>query len=116
MKKVWLLIIIITLNVSILTGCSFFPFSNKAPAPGFWENDIFTSDFANLNLTLPEGFIIWSDEELSEMLKAGIADINKYGGYLSEEELKYTTIYDMAVSNPNGSAIFLIFERLANGV
>lgn len=82
---------------------------------GTVSGDVFTSEFAGLSFTLPEGWSFYSDEQLSEL--GGItADLleGEDGDALSEAMESGQVIYDFFASSPDGlSTVNVTVEDLS---
>jgi len=86
----------------------------KALTRGVWANSVFTNDFAGFKFTLPDGWVVASDEEIATLIGVSSEMMTARGAEVSSEMLEYTTIYDMLVSNPETNAnIILMYENLA---
>lgn len=78
---------------------------------GKWQDNIYTSDFFQLQFTLPEGWVHATDEEIAATMSLGkeiLADENKYMAELAD----LTTVYDMMANDvANGSSLVVMAEK-----
>lgn len=88
------------------------PEPEKQFSHGAWDGLTFTSEYAELTLTLPdETWTISTDEELAEMMDLGMESEDT--NLLEEAMLKLTNITDMMVQNSQtGANIILMYENL----
>ncbi len=131
LKKVSLVVAALFVMAAPLSGCG----RNKAPETaspsllpqteeptgegetsigrGSWDGDVFTSEFAHLSFTLPEGWTAVSEEELAGMM--GIAeDFLKEENKWILEAAKLQTIYDMIARDElTGNNVIIQYENLA---
>jgi len=87
-----------------------------SPTRGVWDGNVFTSTYLGLQLTLPEGWIVATDEEISEATGLGVA-LMEQGTVLADiwDMIESTTITDMmAHCQRTGSHISIAFERFAS--
>lgn len=79
---------------------------------GAWEDRTFTSDYAELTLTLPdESWVISTDEELAQIMDLGMEETDS--NLLEKAMMKLTNITDMMAQNPEtGANIILMYENL----
>lgn len=136
MKKIIALALLLTLALTI-TACSapeipMITHENEAPAEtealsetaapepvaktfsrGKWSGRTFTSDYAGLTFTLPDGgWKIYSDAELAEYMDVSL---DESGMSVSEQDLiQQSNIIDVIVEEPETvSSIMLVYENLA---
>lgn len=77
---------------------------------GVIESGVYTSDFAGMQFTLPQGWVFYDREELLAL--SGL-DENDDADALKKEILEKTTVYDMYAMNPStGSNIIIMFENI----
>lgn len=114
MKKIIATLLLLTLALT-LTACA--AISPAAPrktfARGTWDGNTYTSEFAELTLTLPEsGWTISTDEEIADQM--GISRDLLDSTELEEAIMEQTNITDMmAVDSTTGANIILMFVNLS---
>lgn len=114
MRK-FLTLLLAVLMVASLAACGNEPAANDAPKStdftrGVWTDNCYTNEFLNLKLTMPEGWVYASDEELAELM--GV--ITQNSSNLSEEFINAKVIFDMMAQDPaNGTSITLQVENMA---
>ena len=82
------------------------------PPRGTWDGDVYRSDYANITLTLPAGFIAASNEDLDMYMQMTREILEN-----SEEEpgvLEMLSIYDLNATNEEGSSISITYQDLAS--
>ena len=98
------------LILACLGGCG-----NSKIEMGQWEDNVFTNDWYDIKVTIPDGYQVLGTEEVEELLGAGQKVIVN-DGLVTEEEIKKTegnTIYDFYVFDANGtSSLALGYEKL----
>ena len=92
------------------------PESSQAPekqfSRGAWAGRTFTSDYAELTLTLPdENWVISTDEELAEIMNVSVDELG--GNPLEKAMIQLPNSTDMMVQHPEtGASIILMYENL----
>ncbi len=128
MKKIALMLSIL-MSVSVFAGCgSDNGDSDKKSASasqstskteferGTIENNVYTSDFANLKFTAPEGWEFANDEYIASMMGIGLDVIDKDDD-LTKAMLEQASIYDaMCMEESTGKNIIIMYENVAKEV
>lgn len=132
--KVLAILVMIVLSLAVLTGCgkkdentntentnventtnsgTTQPEQTKKEiSRGKWEDNVYTSEFAELKFTLPEGWTRSTDEEIAAMMQLGAAMLEDEGKY-NAEIAKLTSVYDMlAKSADQTSNIQVMMEKV----
>lgn len=127
--KVLAILVMLVLSLAVLTGCgkkeentntenttnagTTEPEQTKKEiSRGKWEDNVYTSDFAELKFTLPEGWTRSTDEEIAAMMQLGAAMLEDEGKY-NAEIAKLTSVYDMlAKSADQTSNIQVMMEKV----
>ena len=127
--KVLAILVMIVLSLAVLTGCGKkeentnsnvdntanvgTTETKKEIARGKWEDNVYTSEFAELKFTLPEGWTRSTDEEIAAMMQLGATMLEDEGKY-NAEIAKLTSVYDMlAKSADQTSNIQVMMEKVA---
>lgn len=75
------------------------------------ENNVYTSEFAGIKFTLPEGWVYSTDEQIANMMNVGVELLNENKDNLSKI-LEQTAIYDMVANDQtNGTSVMVMFEK-----
>ena len=110
--KIVAIIMMLVLSLTVLAGCGKTEENTAAGeqqetkkelSRGTWDGDVYTSEFAGLKFTLPEGWTRSTDEEIAEVMQLGeevLADEGKYNSELA----KLTTVYDMMAKSADQTA------------
>jgi hypothetical protein len=112
LKIFYTLIIVL---ISQLAGCQ--QTANNSIQTGTWSNDgqVFTNEWANLRVTLPEGYRSLSPEEIQKVVGFGEEIIVNTGG-LSKQSYdlsKKRTVYDFIITSEIGLPSFmLLYENI----
>lgn len=78
---------------------------------GKWEDDVYTSEFANIKFRLPVGWEYSSDEEIAEMMNIGVEALNDDQQAMSKLA-EQTSVYDMVANDPStGASVMVMFEK-----
>lgn len=119
--KVLAVAMMLVLSLTVLAGCgkkeengngdNTATQAKKEISKGKWEGNVYTSEFADLKFTLPEGWNRSTDEEIAEVMNLGKEVLEDEGLY-SSKITELTTVYDMMAKNPttNGS-IAIMMEK-----
>ncbi|MEL7604241.1 MAG: hypothetical protein AAGU77_13880 [Bacillota bacterium] len=103
----------------LLCGCSIFytAYDNALPdtlARGVIAQGVYTSDYAGLSFTAPEGWTFTTDEELADLMDMSADAMSDAGMEFSEDALKKQVLYDMQAKDPyTGANVLLLYENLA---
>jgi hypothetical protein len=103
----------------LLCGCSIFyaAYDNALPdnlTRGVIEDSVYSSAYAGLSFTAPEGWVYATDEELAKLMDLGADKLSEAGMEFSEEALNKQVIYDMQAKDPvTGANVLLLYENLA---
>jgi len=103
----------------LLCGCSaiYAAFDSMTPDPltrGTISGSAYSSTFAGITFTAPEGWVFASDEELAELMDMSTDALSDAGMEFSEDALKKQVLYDMQAKNPvSGANVLLLYENLA---
>ncbi len=90
------------------------PTTSVTAERGIWTDTVFHNEFSGMTFTLPEGWVVLSDEEIASTLAIGIEQMGKAGEAFTEEALTQNTLYDlMAVNGATRDNIVVMFENLA---
>lgn len=80
---------------------------------GLWEDGVYTSDFAGIRFTLPEGWLSASDEEIASLMGLGTELMVEGGQPITQELVELRTLTDMMASNPAiGTNVIITFENM----
>ncbi len=124
--KVVAIAMMLVLSLTVLAGCGKKEENNsdnkssnentttqekKEISKGKWDDNVYTSEFADLKFTLPEGWKRSTDEEIADVMNLGKEVLEDEGLYSSKIS-QLTTVYDMMAKNPstNGS-IAIMMEK-----
>jgi len=77
---------------------------------GKWENDVYSNNFLDLKISLPEGWTIATNEELAKMMNIGADIVASEDKYLAEVA-KQTGIYYASASNQSTGESILVFSE-----
>ena len=78
---------------------------------GAWENNVYTSEFANITFKLPDGWTYSRDEEIAEMMNIGVEALNEDQQAMSKLA-EQTSVYDMVSNDPStGASVMVMFEK-----
>ena len=90
--------------------------SNTEFERGSVENGVYTSDFANVKFTAPDGWEFANDEYIATMMNLGL-EVTENNNDLTKAMLEQTTIYDaMCLEQSTGKNLIFMFENLAKEV
>lgn len=122
-SKILLIILSLVLVLVVLTGCGNNTENNttgnndnlsakEAIARGVIDaNNVYTSEFADITFTLPEGLRYADDTEIASMMNVG-ADIISANKEDVTELLEQTALYDMvAKDDMYGTSVMVMFEK-----
>lgn len=77
---------------------------------------MYSSEFAGLQFTMPEGWLAGTDEEIANLMGIGaeyLSDAQKW----ATESAKLSTIYDMMAQDPvTGNNVMVMFENLSMAI
>lgn len=121
--KIVAIVMMLVLSLTVLTGCGNKEENTstgeqqqetkKEISRGTWEGDVYTSEFAELKFTLPEGWTRSTDEEIAATMQLG-ADVLADEGKYQSEISKLKNVYDMmAKSADQTSNIQVMMEKTA---
>jgi len=111
MKKVLSITVVLMLVAALLGGCG--GSEQKELTRGVWEDDTYVSEYANLKVSLPEGWTAATDEELAEIMGVAADILTEQGTEITQELLEKTTIYDMMAQNlSTGANILVMYENM----
>lgn len=83
---------------------------------GVWDGSVYTNESIGFTLTLPEDWLIATDEELAEIMGLAL-ESNPTTSEISEEFLKAQTTYDAMAQDPaTGANVIIMAENLALSV
>lgn len=122
MRKRAIFIFVILLAATLLSGCSELINAMSKDAPktltrGTVSGNVYTSEFANITFTAPEGWVYASDEEQAEMTELGMEVIGEESSDFNKLVMDIQTVNDMMVQNmTTGSNVSVMFENLAMSV
>lgn len=128
MKKILACVLVFALITALLSGCGNNNSKDSAPKgseevkvspspergyeKGILTETDFESSYLNLRFTVPEGFIMATQEDINNMMNLG-ADVMG----LDEKLIDYAnmvSVYEMMVSAPSGSpSVIVMVEKLA---
>lgn len=75
------------------------------------KNNVYTSEFAGIKFTLPEGWAYSTDEQIASMMNVGVEVLKDQKDNLSEI-LEQTALYDMVANDQtNGTSVMVMFEK-----
>lgn len=118
MKRLITLLLSILMIVA-LCGCSLFYTAYDSVIPskltrGIVEENVYTSAYASLVFTAPEGWIYVTDDDLAKLMDLSVDSFSDAGMEFSEDALKKQTLYDMMCQDGvTGSSVLLLYENLA---
>ncbi len=135
MKKVFSIVLVVSLALVSLTGCSWFgegfdqavnpstssdtgsTTSNSAPADesGYQRGTMtsvgFTSEYLHIRYTLPDGYVMATEEDLMGMMDVGADALGVDGDIV--DYAKVNTVYEMMATAPAGSPnVIVMAEKL----
>ena len=91
----------------LLVGCG-----AESAKTGVWDSNVFTNEWLNFKMTVPEDSRIMTKDEMSSAI--GTLESTYINGGDEENLSKYANIYDCMVILPDGmSSIQLIYENTA---
>lgn len=80
-------------------------------ARGEVKDDVYTSDFSGVTFEIPDGWDVYSDEEVMETMSVGL---EASGSSMKADAFTQKTVYDCVVGNRlNGECIMILFEDLS---
>lgn len=80
------------------------------------ENNVYTSNFADIKFAAPEGWEFADDEYIASLMNIGL-EITEKDNDLTKAMLEQTTIYDtMCIEASTGKNIIIMYENLAKEV
>lgn len=86
--------------------------TKKEISRGKWNDNVYTSEFAELTFKLPEGWTRSTDKEIAAMMQLGATMLEDEGKY-NAEIAKLTSVYDMlAKSADQTSNIQVMMEKV----
>lgn len=86
--------------------------SSTVLSRGAWADNVYTNETANLKLTLPEGWVAATDEEIAAIMGISVDMLSEAGVPVSEEMLDLQAITDLLIQNPEtGSNLIVMFEK-----
>ena len=103
----------------LLGGCSIFytAYDNVLSdnlTRGTLTDNIYTSAYAGLTFTAPDGWAYATDEELATLMDLSADAMSDAGVEFSEEALEKQVLYDMqAKDRATGASVLLMYENLA---
>jgi len=103
----------------LLCGCSlvYTAFDKALPdtlTRGVLEDNVYSSAFAGLMFTAPEGWEFATDGELADLMDMGADAMSEAGLEFSEEAPEKQVLYDMQARDPaTGANVLLMYENLA---
>ena len=122
-SKILLIVISLVLVLITLAGCGNNTTNNtenntenqtakEAIARGTIDaNNVYTSEFAGIKFTLPEGWAYSTDEQIASMMNVGVEVLKDQKDNLSEI-LEQTALYDMVANDQtNGTSVMVMFEK-----
>lgn len=117
MKRIVKTLAIMMCCIMMFTGCGLLNQESNEAKRGKWDGETFTSEFADLKLQLPDGWVSATDEEIASIMGVTVEALNNNGNQLSEELLKQQSIYDAVVQNKTtGNNIIIMLENLKMSV
>ncbi len=109
-KKSLLVVAVILCLVVGLVGCG----DNQETtnfSMGSWDENVYTNEFLNVKLTLPEGWEYSSDEEIANMMSVSTEAAFGDKEFLAEVA-KLTSVYYVVATDPNtGNNLSIISEK-----
>lgn len=125
--------LMLVMSLTILTGCGKKEENNnqnenasnttsdnnqttkKELSRGKWEDKVYTSEFADLKFTLPDGWTRSTDEEIAKTMQLGEDVLKDENLYVSEIS-KLNVVYDMMAKNTstNGSVAVMMEKSVGN--
>ena len=115
-NKLKILFIIITAIIFSLAGCQ--QAVKNSMKTGTWSDDgrVFTNEWSNLCVTIPEGYRSLSPEEIQEVAGFG-EDIMVNNGGMSKQSYNFSkmrTVYDFIITTETGIPNYiLMYENIA---
>jgi len=107
------------LMIFLLCGCSIFytAFDNALPdnlTRGAIEDNVYSSAYAGLVFTAPDGWVFATDDELADLMDLSTDAMSDAVMEFSDEALKKQVLYDMqAKDSSTGTNVLLLYENLA---
>lgn len=114
MRKIGSICVAALLAVALLAGCAAANSQALELTRGTVEGDTYTSEFAGITFTLPEGWIFGTDQELAELMNMTADTMAEEGQGMTAEMMKQQTIFDMMAKDPaTGNNVLVQIENLA---
>lgn len=121
MKKILILCLTACIVMSFMSGCTALKQAVEQRAAeerermrGTYDGDVYTSEFADLTFTAPDGWEYQNDEEISEAIGVGLEHSDTE---MSQETIEKESLYDMLVVNTNtGSNIIIMYAKINGGI
>lgn len=113
MKRNMSILLVLLIVLAAFTGCKKEP---SKPTRGTWNEDetMYTNEFAELSINMPDGWVAASDEEIAATMNMTSDLLDLPGDAFSEKVLEMQVIMDAILQDPtNGSNLVLNFENLA---
>ena len=124
MKKLGILGVLMVLTL-VFTGCGNNDGNNsgnsiidnitekKTFSRGAWNEKTYTSEFSDIEVTVPTDWVVATDEEIATLMELG-EDALTGGNELANKIAKMKTVYDaMAQNIYTGSNVIVMYENLA---
>ena len=87
--------------------------TKKELSRGKWKDKVYTSEFADLKFTLPDGWTRSTDEEIAQTMQLGEDVLKNENLYVSEIS-KLNVVYDMMAKNSStGGNVTVMMEKNA---
>jgi hypothetical protein len=90
--------------------------TGKELSRGTWNDDVYTNEFAGIQFTLPEGWLVATDEEIANIMGMG-AEVMGDDAKWAMEAAKQASIYDMMAQDPvKMNNVSIMFQNLSMSV
>ncbi len=111
MNKLLKSAVALALAAMLLAGCT-----NSPPAKeltrGTVDKNVYTSEFAQITFTAPEGWEYADDESLAELMGVAAEALSNSELKVSKEILESRTIYDAMAINPMAANVIFMYDNL----
>lgn len=75
------------------------------------ENNVYTSEFADITFKLPDGWVFSTDEQIASMMNVGVDILEDQKDNVAEI-IEQTALYDMVANDQtNGTSVMVMFEK-----
>lgn len=105
----------LALATMLLTGCAIGT-PAKELTRGTVDKNVYTSEFAEITFTAPEGWEYADDESLAELMGVAADALSNSDLKANKEILESRSIYDAMAINPMAANVIFMYENLGSSV